>query len=740
MWLDSFPGAVRHAWQHVCRSLGVAFSCGAVLAAGATAFAQADPPIPARQPSVPKVDRVVVIKVDGLPERLLEQYTRPNGDGASNSSGPSNPPNPSSLPALPNIAKVFGQDGVWLDHFYVRGTSLSAPSWSLLDTGQHLVIHGNVEYSRANLKPLDYLNFVPFYIAGAKYLDRDMPGVRMLDQHHIPLLLDRFPVDERFQGLQLLQRGVHWRMLQAGLESKFKGRPLQDIFDEWQIGFSMSTGISAAVEKNIVRYLADPKIRYLDYFSGEYDHVAHLTNDRVAQLHVLESLDGVVGRLWAAIQSSPLASNTALILVSDHGMNTSPDIYSQGFNLVDWFNSKAGGGHHVITDRHPLSEFKIRGLDPVVNTVITPSRESAYLAGRHKDYPTVVLDVDGNERANIALRENRLNLIQMLWTELARKDLPGTMRAAIVKTIAKLLNRDDFDPATATLEEEVPQRSLGRLNSIQDLQHYAVGPAAGGLVIAPDGLIDLELSFRHVDYFSALSSLTVKNTVQPGLAKQPVDFIAMRAGASGENAQRIWLWRGPEKQVLLETRRSEGVPATLDIRYRPIAHLRERAAGDLQFDDVELFAGLPLELYEDPALELPAGADRREWLTGWHNEREWFRAVHKTRYSNGIIGLTEQLLGGDEDLRTDLLVFANDHWNFNVRGFNPGGNHGALLRSSTHSVLMFAGGKDTGLPRGIHVATPYDSLSLVPTVLQLMGKPEAELPGPVIEELFPAGR
>jgi hypothetical protein len=86
--------------------------------------------------------------------------------------------------------------------------------------------------------------------------------------------------------------------------------------------------------------------------------------------------------------------------------------------------------------------------------------------------------------------------------------------------------------------------------------------------------------------------------------------------------------------------------------------------------------------------------------------------------------------------RTDLLVFANDHWNFNVRGFNPGGNHGSFLQISTHSVLMFAGGKDTGIPHGLHVETPYDSLSLVPTILTLMGMPDPSLSGPVIKELI----
>jgi hypothetical protein len=81
----------------------------------------------------------------------------------------------------------------------------------------------------------------------------------------------------------------------------------------------------------------------------------------------------------------------------------------------------------------------------------------------------------------------------------------------------------------------------------------------------------------------------------------------------------------------------------------------------------------------------------------------------------------------------DMQVFARDHWNFNVRGFNPGGNHGSFLRASTHSVLLFAGGSATGLPRGLRVATPYDSLSFVPTILALMGMPDASLRGPLID-------
>ncbi len=64
---------------------------------------------------------------------------------------------------------------------------------------------------------------------------------------------------------------------------------------------------------------------------------------------------------------------------------------------------------------------------------------------------------------------------------------------------------------------------------------------------------------------------------------------------------------------------------------------------------------------------------------------------------------------------------ANDHWNFDVRGFNPGGNHGSFLRVSTHSTFMLWGGEKTSIPQATIIERPYDSLSFVPTVLALTG-------------------
>jgi len=693
-----------------------------------------------------ETNRVVIIKVDGLPERLIERYAAESADGARQGRS-----------RLPWIQHVFGKNGTWLENFYVRGLSLSAPSWSLLDTGRHLEIRGNAEFDRYTLRGYDYLNFFPFYLGYAMNRRADMPGVELLDEHRVPLLIDRFTPDERYQSFQLLQRGVRWQTLEASLKGKF-GRPLKDLFDEWQTGFSMTSSVNEQTERELLANLRNPAVHYLDYFTGEFDHTAHLTNDRVAQFHVIEELDALIGRVWAAIAASPLARTTALIVVSDHGMNTTEGVYSQGFNLVDWLNGAEGGAHHVLMNRHPMGEFKLRGLDPLVSEVISPSSEATYLAGESAHYPTAVLDLDGNERASISLRSNSLNMIQILLDQLMHKKLNGRMhRAALeglfrvlgqvraewsrnlaalgddlkdlralieqgpktkrdasrietwkaeergysnyIGAMTRLLSLDmsDFDPGKFNTPDLIPRRSLGERNSIADLRHYVVGLGSNGLVAAPDGSLDMDRSFRYVDYFAALAGLRVRNNVQKNVANQPVDFVA----AVDNGAVRVWSERG---EALIE----------------------RRPDGAIRCDRPEFF-------------ETQISAD-------WHTEREWLDASHRAKYSNAVIGLIEEMLSEPEPAprlerkrqlrQADMIVFANDHWNFNVRGFNPGGNHGSFLRVSTHSVLMFAGGDDTGIPRGLRVAQPYDSLSLVPTILKLLGRAEKDLPGPVIQEVL----
>src|ERR1700736_6281883 len=119
-----------------------------------------------------EVKRVVIVKVDGVPQDVLDRELLRTNPGTKKS-------------VLPWIDLVFGQRGVRLANFYVRAISLSAPSWSLLDTGQHLQIHGNAEFDRYTYHVDDYLNFFPFYLGYARSRREDMPGVEVLDDLRI---------------------------------------------------------------------------------------------------------------------------------------------------------------------------------------------------------------------------------------------------------------------------------------------------------------------------------------------------------------------------------------------------------------------------------------------------------------------------------------------------------------------------------------------------------------------------
>src|SRR3984885_16149152 len=132
--------------------------------------------------------------------------------------------------------RVFAQGGTLIGNGSVRAISLSTPSWLLLDTGQHLQIHGNAEFDRYTGHVYDYMNFFPFYVGYARSRKVDMPGVEVLDEQKIPLLIDRFSYAAQYQSFQLYQRGVRWETLKEALPNRFS-RSVRELLDEWTIGF-----------------------------------------------------------------------------------------------------------------------------------------------------------------------------------------------------------------------------------------------------------------------------------------------------------------------------------------------------------------------------------------------------------------------------------------------------------------------------------------------------------------------
>jgi hypothetical protein len=755
--------------------------------------------------------RIVVLKVDGLGADLLYRTMRETDPATGKS-------------RLPWFSHIFAENGAVFENFYTRGLSLSVPSWSILNTGYHTIIRGNVEYDRYTGRVYDYMNFFPFYIGYARQRQVDMPGVEVLDRAGIPLVLDAFPYEERYQGFQLFQRGVRWTTLRDVLK-----RRVTSTFSLESVGApSLDSLLGQQTERELKDAAEQPDVLYLDMYNGDADHEGHATNQPAALLDVMHHLDELTGRIWTIVEKSPLARQTVFVVVSDHGMNNRPDRFSQGYSLPDFFNSPAGGGHHVVTNRHTLDAYKIMGLDPLVQRVVTPSTASFYLPGKASSYPTAWLDLDGNERASVHLRNNELNKIHILLLQLMRTDLKPEVRQAAVaylqatierhtaawtktaseieeelaalqavinqrkeevkslphrwsaaqkeKGIDKDIRRKSRDlglwereyadysaflkhlralmalhvdanrPFSGDIANYVPELELGDNNTVGDLQHYVVGPGPSGLVTDANGKLDEERSFRSVNYFPLLVQQHVRNNLQSALPVHPVDFIAMRlpnesfsdAGAK----HTYWLYGDDDSQLVVLT------DADNRIALKPVSHLGADAGGKLQWTAGAWRAGLPLRLFEDADLHLPPGADREGWLSDWHTDREWLEAVHQCRYSNGVIGITEELspiednVPGGPDMNPVLLryerrrralvtadfhVFAADGWNFNARNFNPGGNHGGFFRISTHSVWMMAG---AGIPK-CQVTAPYDSLNFASTILSLVGKP-APMPDHVV--------
>ena len=219
--------------------------------------------------------RIVVIKCDGLPPAYVDSLVRERDPRTGKSQ-------------LPWIEHVFYQRGTRLANFYVRGLSLSAPSWSLLETGQHLQIKGNVEFDRYTLQAYDYLNFIPFFIARIGGVRVDMPAVEVLDSLATPMLTDAYPHQERYVGMSLFQRGGRLITFQKSLENKFKRGP-KELFDEWTMGLDIRNSVPEQLLRDVIEKIDDPKVRYVELVMTDFDHVAHHNNDRESHTFVSET-------------------------------------------------------------------------------------------------------------------------------------------------------------------------------------------------------------------------------------------------------------------------------------------------------------------------------------------------------------------------------------------------------------------------------------------------------------------
>src|SRR6185369_13555609 len=255
------------------------------------------------------------------------------------------------------------------------------------------------------------------------------------------LLMDAYDNYQRLPGSQLYGRGARLATLQRAGQAEVAKNPIQ-LAEEFITGLDLRNAVFTQYERELIDALSDPRVQYVDLFDMSYDHAAHHTNDDASHLQVLRELDARLGRIWTGIQKSPLASETIFIVVSDHGFNSDPKVLSQGFNLVKLLGSREGGGHHVITKRRLMLDYALKGINPFVPPITTTASQAYYLKGQSADYPTALLDFDGNERAGLHLRNTDLNELHILLQQLQRNDLSPEMRRGVTDAFFSVIARD----------------------------------------------------------------------------------------------------------------------------------------------------------------------------------------------------------------------------------------------------------------------------------------------------------
>lgn len=279
----------------------------------------------------PSVRRLILLKFDGLPFELVQRYVEER-----------DPQTGKSL--LPWIRRVFYEEGVVFEHFYTRGQSLSGPSWAMLATGRPQPLLSNVEWDRATGRMEDYLNNVLIQYDLLRGRRAHARAVEVLDERGAPLLEDLYEPEEKRIGLELIRRGTSWTALARTVRARFPHDSVEELLARVLGGPDSHEAFDMANEEHLLAHVRDPRFRYLSAFYTLFDHFVHTSNDEALIRELLRRVDRTVGRLYTAIREGPYAEETVLILISDHGVTTRPDVYSQGFNLVNYFTRAEWGG------------------------------------------------------------------------------------------------------------------------------------------------------------------------------------------------------------------------------------------------------------------------------------------------------------------------------------------------------------------------------------------------------------
>lgn len=449
--------------------LACLLAAAVVLAAGVLRAGEPEPPRP----------RLVQIKVDGLSPLLVDALLHPDDPEKL-----ARLPDPEGFrraialwrlyagreDLLPNFRRYFYQQGVRAQNMFAATMTLSAASWSIIDTGQPSVLKKHMVFSRQN----GYLrSHLDGFRDTLEIIFRDAhktSALWHLDQAGVSLLLDAFNPLRTYVTPQLLYRqrpapyltdlGKTW--LSGG--EKFS-RP-HKVLGQHLGRRATSMDKPDFGEEYAADHLADMILardftgaEQYDYLSTIFygiDHQQHVDPNPENLVFRLMRLDRRLGRVFAAIEKSQRREETVLVLVSDHGSEYEPGKINLSFPLTKALRDPLLGGHTVST---VMAENAARAITTSIPGVDFPrvyeSLFSPYGKRRHggeDDYVTAFVDNFGNARAEIHLRNNDLNRLHLLL--LARPAVSKRRLSVEDETRLRQRLRETLDALRGWLQRE----------------------------------------------------------------------------------------------------------------------------------------------------------------------------------------------------------------------------------------------------------------------------------------------
>lgn len=426
--------------------------------------------------------RLILIKVDGLPPALVAAAAFPD-----------RPDLVGRLPyahqfrravdlyrqqtgrqlIMPNVRKYFFTEGVVCDNMFAQTLTLSAASWSVIDTGQPSVVKKHGTFSRDTCYLRSHLDGFRDTWDALRHRGEKTSAVWNLDQVGVSLMLDAYDLQRTWTSPQIYSRIANSEQLflmgrkwltndQRGIKDIASSHLSRLVTGLDYIEFNQQVAAEMAAKKILERDLTGHE-RY-DYVSPYFtlmDHQQHIDPHPDNLIHWLVKLDALVGEIFAAVERSQRRDETVVALASDHGSDIKPGQTAISFPITRVFRSPLLGGHTVTT---LLVEQAWRALSTPIPGIDFPrvyeSEASPYGKAKNPrfgedDYVTSFIDNFGNARAEVHLRNNDLNRLHLILLELQKQPASAPRFARLRELFRQTLEqtRQWLEPDLALFED-----------------------------------------------------------------------------------------------------------------------------------------------------------------------------------------------------------------------------------------------------------------------------------------------